>query len=75
MKYATPETFQFGTASSSLADTMSTMTSRFFAIVKTWRQRSRTRAQLAYASAEILDDIGLTRFQADQESNKPFWEE
>ena len=75
MKYATPEAYEYGRAAASLAETLSSAASHFFAIVKTWRQRSRTRAQLAEASPEILDDIGLTRFQAIVESEKRFWEE
>jgi uncharacterized protein YjiS (DUF1127 family) len=75
MKYATPEAFEFGTAELPLADTTSNLASRFYKTVKTWRQRSTTRAQLAVISAHSLHDIGISRIDAVIESNKPFWEE
>lgn len=38
-----------------------------------WRQRARQRRQLATLSDRQLDDIGISRAQADCESAKPFW--
>jgi uncharacterized protein YjiS (DUF1127 family) len=75
MKYATPEAFEFGTAELPLADTTSNLASRFYKTVKTWRQRSITRAQLAGISSHNLQDIGISRIDSHIESNKPFWEE
>ena len=43
-------------------------------VVETWRQRHRTRRQLAVADARILQDVGISEAQRFIESNKPFWE-
>ena len=75
MKYATPEALEFGPTRISWADTTSKLASRIYRAVNTWRQRSRTRAQLAGISAHSLQDIGISRIDAVIESNKPFWEE
>jgi uncharacterized protein YjiS (DUF1127 family) len=40
-----------------------------------WRERSRTRAQLARPGDRILKDIGLSRSDAGLEARKPFWRE
>ena len=45
-----------------------------FKVVETWRQRHKTRRQLAAADARILKDVGLSEAQRFIESNKPFWE-
>lgn len=39
-----------------------------------WRQNSRTRAMLATLDNDALKDIGISRVDALQESNKPFWQ-
>ena len=75
MKYATPEAFEFGTAELPLAETTSSLASRFYTTIKTWRQRSIARAQLSGTSSHSLQDIGISRIDAVIESNKPFWEE
>jgi uncharacterized protein YjiS (DUF1127 family) len=75
MKYATSEAIEFGAAELPLAETSSNLASRFYKTVKTWRQRSTTRAQLSGISAHSLQDIGISRINAVIESNKPFWEE
>jgi uncharacterized protein YjiS (DUF1127 family) len=75
MKYAAAEAFEFGPARISLADTTSKLASRIYKTVDTWRQRSRTRAQLAGISAHNLQDIGISGIDIIIESNKPFWEE
>lgn len=38
-----------------------------------WSETRRTRYELKYLPDSILDDIGLTREQADREAEKPFW--
>ena len=43
------------------------------AMVTIWVQRARQRRQLAALSASQLDDIGISREQADAEAAKPFW--
>lgn len=44
-------------------------------VLSVWQQRSITRQQLKHLSAEQLDDIGISRKEALNESNKPFWHE
>ncbi len=38
-----------------------------------WGQRYRTRQVLARMDDRLLKDIGLSRTEALQESDKPFW--
>ena len=75
MKYATSETFEFGSAELPLAETTPSYASRFYETVKIWHQRSITRAQLSAISSHSLQDIGISRIDTVIESNKPFWEE
>jgi uncharacterized protein YjiS (DUF1127 family) len=39
-----------------------------------WRQRARSRLELMSLDDRELWDMGLTRMDADNEANKPFWE-
>jgi uncharacterized protein YjiS (DUF1127 family) len=39
-----------------------------------WRRRLRDRRDLAAMSDRSLRDIGLTRYDADWEARKPFWQ-
>ena len=39
----------------------------------TWRERMRSRRQLAMLDDRLLRDIGITRLQARSEAEKPFW--
>jgi uncharacterized protein YjiS (DUF1127 family) len=48
---------------------------RVFDIFCLWRQRARSRAELAALDDRMLDDIGLTRIDVAREVNKPFWTE
>ena len=48
---------------------------RVRATLREWRRRSRDRAQLARFDDRMLQDIGLTRADAEFLSNKPFWRE
>ena len=41
--------------------------------VRTWISRSRQRQHLADLDNHLLEDIGLTRKQAEVEAAKPFW--
>ena len=41
--------------------------------VSCWQDRARQRRALATLSDELLRDIGVTRFDAECEANKPFW--
>lgn len=45
------------------------------AILNEWQVRRRTRAHLASLDDRILRDIGLSRYDAHKEAEKPFWEE
>ncbi len=38
-----------------------------------WQQRAEERQRLADLSDHILRDVGLTRAEAESESDKPFW--
>ena len=38
-----------------------------------WRRRSQARHELQGLSDATLRDLGLTRCEAQRESNKPFW--
>jgi uncharacterized protein YjiS (DUF1127 family) len=40
-----------------------------------WSRRGRERAQLARLDDRMLQDIGLTRADAEFLINKPFWKE
>jgi len=52
---------------------LSALTDAAVRAVRTWRERSRGRAQLAQFSEYELHDIGLSRTDAWFEANKPFW--
>jgi uncharacterized protein YjiS (DUF1127 family) len=43
--------------------------------LREWRRRSRDRAELARLDNRMLQDIGLTRGDAEFLINKPFWKE
>lgn len=46
-------------------------------LIATWRWRVRFRwelAQKAKANPHLIDDIGLTKQQVEQEIAKPFWQ-
>jgi len=74
MKYATPEAFAVDRAATLLADSTGNLIAKFSRTVNDWRQRSKSRAQLASLSAHALRDIGISPTDAMIESNKPFWE-
>ena len=48
---------------------------RAFTPMLTWRRRVHTRRHLATLDAHLLADVGLTRAQALEEAQKPFWVE
>jgi len=41
--------------------------------LRTWRQRRRSRAELAEMDDRALHDLGSSRGQAMFEASKPFW--
>ena len=44
-----------------------------FRLVREWRRRARSRAELAALDDRMLRDIGLTRADVWFEIAKPFW--
>jgi uncharacterized protein YjiS (DUF1127 family) len=48
---------------------------RALTLLDTWRRRLRDRRELALLDERSLRDIGLTRYDALNEANKPFWRE
>jgi uncharacterized protein YjiS (DUF1127 family) len=42
-------------------------------LVALWRERARQRHALASLDERLLRDIGITRYDAEHECNKPFW--
>ena len=43
--------------------------------LRAWRRRAHERRQLAGLSDLMLQDIGITRGDAEFLANKPFWKE
>jgi uncharacterized protein YjiS (DUF1127 family) len=56
-------------------DALSDATDWVFATLREWRRRSRERGELATLDDRMLQDIGLTRGDAEFLVNKPFWRE
>jgi uncharacterized protein YjiS (DUF1127 family) len=48
--------------------------SRLAALFAEWRRRVRSRYELERLSDRDLEDMGLTRLDAANEMQKPFWE-
>lgn len=46
---------------------------RLLRISRVWRERCRQRQHLVSLDDHHLDDIGVTRAQAQREYRKPFW--
>jgi uncharacterized protein YjiS (DUF1127 family) len=42
-------------------------------LLKEWGRRARGRNELAMLCDRALRDIGVTRYEAHREINKPFW--
>jgi uncharacterized protein YjiS (DUF1127 family) len=45
------------------------------AILRTWHRRLKTRRQLRKLDARLLDDVGLSEAERQQECAKRFWRE
>lgn len=54
---------------------MSAMHFHPFSTLRQWQRRMKERRQLAGLSDLMLQDIGITRADADFLANKPFWKE
>ena len=48
---------------------------RSLALLREWNERSRQRWQLRELDDRMLQDIGVTRTEAEAEWDKPFWTE
>ena len=48
--------------------------SRVLATLRLWRQRARSRRELAGFDDYLLRDLGMSRSQAQFESGKRFWQ-
>jgi uncharacterized protein YjiS (DUF1127 family) len=46
-----------------------------FATLREWRRRAQQRREIAGLSDLMLQDIGITRADAEYLANKPFWRE
>lgn len=46
---------------------------RLYAILNNWQERAEQRCRLADIEDRLLDDVGMTRADADREAAKPFW--
>jgi uncharacterized protein YjiS (DUF1127 family) len=44
-----------------------------FAVIGEWHRRLQDRRELAGLCERSLRDIGLSRYEAAYEANKPFW--
>ena len=69
MNYATPFVGTFGNFAEILAHTGTNI----LALLKTWQSRADQRGQLLELDADRLDDLGMSRAQAEREGRKPFW--
>lgn len=65
MERVLPRSLTLGTGTLSLR--------RLFQLVRLWRQRVRTRRQLAALDDHQLSDIGVSRSDRMAELAKPFW--
>ncbi|MHB0766194.1 DUF1127 domain-containing protein [Stutzerimonas sp. NM35] len=46
---------------------------RLVQMLRLWRQRSRTRRQLAALDGRLLADAGISHSERMEELSKPFW--
>ena len=54
--------------------TNTSLIKKFYLKVQRFRQNAKTRKHLADLPDHLLNDIGLTHTQAQQEARKAFWE-
>ncbi len=52
----------------------STLGLRLVVLLVTWSERRRTRRALGSLDDHMLKDIGLTRWMAETEATRPFWD-
>jgi uncharacterized protein YjiS (DUF1127 family) len=52
---------------------LSVLPDRVLALLSDWSERSRQRRQLHELDDWLLQDLGITRWEANAEAHKPFW--
>lgn len=52
---------------------LSDLAVRLFDAIGNWSERASQRRALASVSDHVLHDIGMSRLDAEYESEKPFW--
>ncbi|MDW6093690.1 DUF1127 domain-containing protein [Vibrio rhizosphaerae] len=57
-----------------LIDTYRFWIKNIYSLIKRWRQNHQTRRQLSELPEHLLDDIGLSREDAQKECQKYFWD-
>ena len=72
---ARPDALTIDQAGARIADALKEIALTVFAVLCAWQHRALLRAKMANLESRILDDIGLTREQVEQEAAKPFWKE
>ncbi|WP_137373471.1 DUF1127 domain-containing protein [Vibrio gallaecicus] len=51
-----------------------TLVKKFYTYFLKWRQNSRTRKALSELPDYLLEDIGVTKLEANKESSRLFWD-
>ncbi len=57
----------------SISGNMKIQLAKIWRLLRMWRQRSQQRRALAQLNDFMLKDIGISRSDASNEANKPFW--
>lgn len=47
---------------------------KIFSYVRSRMSKHKTRKQLSELPDHLLEDIGVSRYEADKESSRPFWQ-
>lgn len=53
---------------------LASLPARIFDLLLTWQERAEARSHLAGLNDHLLKDMGLTRADAQRESDKHFWQ-
>ena len=56
-----------------LLPSSTTLVKKFYSYFFRWRQNSKTRKALSELPDYLLEDIGVTKLEANKESSRPFW--
>jgi len=52
---------------------ISAVTLRLLATLSAWQERANSRRELLRLDSRALNDIGISRADAEHEADKPFW--